>query len=126
LTLLFVLILFIPRPASAHVSDSLKITTRVSGQIRDTVSGQPLPPISIQFVNSKFGTASDKDGKFVLPAPGSFKPVLFSHIGYKSVNAPINAGQSNNLHISMAPGQTELGEVSTTSRLVTVIKTTLL
>jgi hypothetical protein len=89
-----------------------QIITRVTGQVTDAVSGQPLPSISIRYMSSGYGTSSDKQGKFVLGAPGSYTRVLFSYIGYQSVTKTIKAGQTNELQIRLHSSQTELKEVS--------------
>lgn len=85
--------------------------TRVTGQVTDAVSGQPLPSISVRYMSSRYGTSSDKDGKFALSANGSFTRVIFSYVGYQSVTKTINTGQSNELQIRLHTSETELKEV---------------
>lgn len=100
------------RDADRMNQTKAQIVTRVTGRVTDAVSGQPLPSISIRYMGSGYGTSSDKQGKFVLGAPGPYIRVLFSYAGYQSVTQTITAGQTNELQISLHSIQTELKEVS--------------
>jgi len=123
------LFILIPLYSVAQQRDSLKfkkdttsrnpltgLATRVSGQVTDAVSGQPIPFTSISFAGSAHGTSSDKQGKFTLTAPGNYNRVMFSNVGYLPVTKTIKPGQVNELQVHLTGSQTQLKEVSVTSR----------
>ena len=47
-------------------ASSMAQTTRITGTVSDAKSGEPLPFVNIAFVNSRIGTTSDIDGRFML------------------------------------------------------------
>jgi hypothetical protein len=128
------LFILIPLWGAAQQTDSLKIkkdslkrvedtirrnpltgpVTRVSGQVTDAVSGQPIPFTSINLVGSGYGSNSDRQGNFILNVMGGFNHVTFSHVGYQPVAKTINPGQVNKLQVRLTINQ-NLKEVSVTS-----------
>lgn len=97
-------------------STAQDVSTQVSGQVTDVVTGQPLSSINISFNGSHHNSRSDENGKFVLSAPGSFTRVTFSYVGYESVTKNIKPGQANELQIRLRSSQNQLNEVSISSK----------
>ncbi len=126
--LCFFALAIIPLLTTAQQKDSLKAiadtgkknnyqigtVTRVTGQVTNA-SGQPLPFISIGFTESSLVTSSDKQGKFILNAPGLFNSITFSYLGYQTVTKTIKPGQANNLNVRLQSSQTQLKEVLVSS-----------
>lgn len=58
----------------------------IQGQILDSLSGDPLPSATVGISGTTLGTASNKDGRFVLRIPDQLSDSLFfvSYVGYKS------------------------------------------
>lgn len=96
------------------ISDLSKpeVITQVIGRVVDAASGQPLYGINIRYINSEYGTSSDKEGKFNLSAKGAFNHILFSYIGYLSIIQAVKPGQKNEFEIRLKSAQTQLKEVS--------------
>lgn len=59
----------------------------LNGEIRDSLSGEPLPYATVEIFDLKTGTITDKDGKFTLQlASDDFNPdntIRFSYVGYE-------------------------------------------
>ena len=84
----------------------------ITGTVRSLDEGTPIPGVSIFFKGTTIGTTSDQDGKFVLNAPNKDAIVVFSFIGYKTLEIPLN-GQST-LEVSLE------SDISTLSEIVVV------
>lgn len=78
----------------------------------DAESKEPLPAVSIRYLSSRYGTSSDRQGKFVLSAKGMYTRVIFTYEGYDSVTRTIVANQKNELQIHLHISQTNLKDVS--------------
>jgi TonB-linked SusC/RagA family outer membrane protein len=63
---------------------------KVSGTITDK-SNEPLIGVNITVKGSQIGTISDFNGNYSLQAPDSKSVLVFSYIGYKSIERPIGA-----------------------------------
>ncbi len=62
---------------------------RVSGVVRDALTGDPVPFASIQLKDTMTGGSTDADGKYTVSVPGD-GILVFSSIGYLISEAPIN------------------------------------
>ena len=62
----------------------------VSGKVTD-VSGEPIPGVNVVIKGQNKGTATDFDGKYnIKVSPGNV--LVFSSIGYQTVEKPVNKG----------------------------------
>lgn len=84
---------------------------RIKGIVTDSVSGEPLPYVSIIVKGTTTGAATDLDGHFTLTAPASAsgKVLEVSYLGYSTKQVPLKSGQS--LSIQLAPTGIALNEV---------------
>ena len=84
---------------------------RIKGLVTDTVSGEPLPYVSIIVKGTTTGAATDLDGRFSLTVPSSAsgKMLEVSYLGYSTKQVPLKSGQS--LSIQLAPTGIALNEV---------------
>lgn len=98
-----VFLLLITVPAFAQQS--------VSGTVLDD-TGQPLPGVSILEKGTTNGATTDTDGKYTVNVSGSTSTLVFSFIGYKSIETPVN-GRST-LNITLEADVTALQEVIVT------------
>ncbi|HEY0654171.1 MAG TPA: TonB-dependent receptor [Chryseosolibacter sp.] len=98
-----VFLLLITVPAFAQQS--------VSGTVLDD-TGQPLPGVSILEKGTTNGATTDTDGKYTLNVGGSTSTLVFSFIGYKSLEAPVNGRTTVN--ITLEADVTALQEVIVT------------
>lgn len=86
------------------------------GKVTDG-TGKPLELANISLKNSNIGTVSNREGEYLLRIPAK-KPVVivFSSIGYKTVEKTINANEEQRveLNISLPQVNQEIGEVQIT------------
>ncbi|WP_281337491.1 SusC/RagA family TonB-linked outer membrane protein [Flavobacterium eburneipallidum] len=78
----------------------------VSGTVTDDAG--PLPGVSVLVKGTNKATSADLDGKYVISAKSN-DVLVFSFVGYKSVEKPIS-GKSN-INVSMAAESSQLNEV---------------
>jgi len=62
---------------------------RISGTITDLATGQPMPGVNIQFKGTTIGTISDMNGKYSISSPASATTIVFSFIGYQTMEVPL-------------------------------------
>lgn len=84
---------------------------RIKGLVTDSVSGEPLPYVSIIVKGTTTGAATDLDGRFSLTVPSSAsgKMLEVSYLGYSTKQVSLKSGQS--LSIQLAPTGIALNEV---------------
>jgi TonB-linked SusC/RagA family outer membrane protein len=61
----------------------------ISGKVTDE-NGDPVPGVNIFIKNTSTGTISEFDGAFQLAIPSEAQIIVFSYIGYLTVEEPIN------------------------------------
>ncbi|MCM1356362.1 MAG: DUF5686 and carboxypeptidase regulatory-like domain-containing protein [Staphylococcus sp.] len=85
----------------------------VKGVVRDSVSGESIPFVSILLKGTDRGVLTDDEGRYTLTTSLAFDSVMASAIGYetKTVRAPRTASESLNLDIALVPTGVLLGEV---------------
>jgi outer membrane receptor protein involved in Fe transport len=72
----------------------LLLAQSISGIIEDSDSQLPIEGVHIQVVNSSLGTASDGNGKFIIPDfPNGKHTIRISAVGYTTVERMINGGE---------------------------------
>ena len=85
------------------------------GTVVDSLSGQPLPGVSVGLVGQPAGTATDALGQFQLRnlRPGAVV-LRVAALGYRPVNQPLTllAGESRGRTIGLAPSNLNLAEVT--------------
>lgn len=83
------------------------ITGKVTG-----VNSDPIPGVNIFIRNTSTGTISEFDGTYKLSIPDSAQYIVFSYIGYLTVEEPIN--NRNIIDIVMAEDTKQLEEIVVT------------
>jgi len=100
---------------SVHAFANPKIEAINSVRVQQTISGMvsdasgPLPGASIVVKGTTNGTQTDFDGNYTLSGVANNAVLLFSYIGYKSVEIPVN-GQST-VNITLEEDASQLEEV---------------
>lgn len=97
------LIVIAPRQANENIV--------ISGRVL-TSDQQPLPGVSVSIKGSTTGTITNADGVYTLEAPAD-GTLVFSYIGYKSVEVPIN--NQSKLDVTMEEDLTNLDAVTVVS-----------
>ena len=90
------LIMILALTVSAAVS-AQNIT--VTGQVKDSSTGEGIPFASLQVKGTMVGTSTDLDGFYSISAPTD-GVLIFSSIGYVNVEAPVNGNSVVNVVLS--------------------------
>ncbi len=92
----------------------LFFTTVSSGQqrlIKGTVTstdGEPLPGVAVVVKNTNVGTITDVEGKYTIQVPAGAKVLVFSMVGFQTVEVPID---TNIINVVMKPSEEQIEEV---------------
>lgn len=80
--------------------------SQIKGVVKDSLTGQPIPYVSVWVENETIGTNAEENGTFTLDAKTA-KNIVFSALGYQTKVIP-----SNNINIVvLSPKAMELNEV---------------
>jgi hypothetical protein len=86
--------------------------TSVSGIVRDSLTGEALPYVSIIFKHSTLGAMSDDDGRFELQNDRGLDTITCYFLGYDTKDIALRPGEQNgSLEILLAPVSIQLSEV---------------
>ncbi|MBD3626718.1 SusC/RagA family TonB-linked outer membrane protein [Cyclobacterium sp.] len=85
----------------------------VSGKVTDQTDGLPLPGVSVLIKGTSTGTATDVDGNYSLNVPGAETVLVFSFLGFQTVEETV--GNRSTINISLAEDAAELSEVVVTA-----------
>lgn len=89
-----------------YANDAANIT-RVSGKVMDEM-GEALPGVTIKVKGTSIGTVTDASGNYTLQVPPVGPTIVFSFIGYETMERPAINGMMN---ISLKPSAKMLNEV---------------
>src|SRR5450759_4733746 len=71
---------------------------KVSGSITDS-NKDPLIGVNIKVSGEKTGTISDSNGKYTIQVPNATSALVFSYIGYKTVEKTVGTNTQINLSL---------------------------
>lgn len=102
---LIILILFcFATPALAQL--------RISGQVRDALSGEALPFVSVYIKNTTIGTTTDPEGRYQIKLSKLPDSLTVSFVGYLTQSKALKKGlPAQNLDFSLATASRSLQEV---------------
>ena len=86
----------------------------ISGLITDADNGEPLAGVNIVVLDQNEGAVSDFDGKFSIENFESGSTLIFSYIGYKTLNLKISSEDFldfKNINVSLESDFSELDEI---------------
>jgi TonB-dependent SusC/RagA subfamily outer membrane receptor len=63
---------------------------QVNGNVTSSGDNNPLPGVSVVVKGTSTGTTTDADGNYSVSVPDGSSTLIFSFIGYKSVEVPVN------------------------------------
>lgn len=85
----------------------------IHGRVTDREDGLPLPGVSIKIKGTQTGTQSGSDGRFSIKADGQAPVIIFTYIGYTTVE---QSAQGNNIiNISLKQLSNQLNDVIITA-----------
>lgn len=85
------------------------ITQQLSGTVRDTITGEALPGVSVGVEGTSLGANTDENGAFSLTLPGSSAVLVISYIGYETKRIPVS--NQTTISILLKKANTKLDEV---------------
>ncbi|WP_276374498.1 TonB-dependent receptor [Chryseolinea sp. H1M3-3] len=85
---------------------------KLSGQITDKSTGQPLPYVTVHIPGAEKGTISNENGEFeIKPLSAGQHLIHFSYIGYAAVAKKINLTNDISISIALEENSLELPEL---------------
>lgn len=90
------------------LSNTARAQLVVEGQVKDD-TGEPLVGVNILVKGINSGSITDSDGEFSIKAPNKNSTLVFSFIGFETLEFPLN-GKSN-IVVEMTSSATELDQV---------------
>ncbi|MBW6491992.1 MAG: SusC/RagA family TonB-linked outer membrane protein [Lentimicrobium sp.] len=85
----------------------------ITGTVTDSDDGFTLPGVSIQIKGTNLGTATDVNGLYRLNISGHSTSLIFSFIGYTTIEIPV--GERNVVNVTLYPEARRLEEVVVTA-----------
>ena len=74
---------------------------RITGVVTDAGDGQLLPGVSVHVKNSSIVTVTDIDGRYSITAPNGAAVLVFSYIGYKTVETVVGTRTVINVQLEV-------------------------
>ena len=88
-------------------SFSFSQTFSASGTVKSNVDAMPIPGVNIVVKNTSNGTVTDFDGNFVLSDVSAGSTLVFSYVGYQTLELPA----SSSMNVSLSEDNEALEEV---------------
>ncbi|MBC5994788.1 SusC/RagA family TonB-linked outer membrane protein [Pontibacter cellulosilyticus] len=98
---------------SALVPETMAQSRAITGKVTDATSGQPLPGVTVLVKGTTVGTATSADGTYTLNAPQGNNTLVFSFIGYQTIERAI--GANNTVNVALPINTQQLSEVVVTA-----------
>ena len=92
-----------------HSFNCLAQTATISGQVRDLTEGTELPGVNILVKGTSVGTITDVEGNFTLSAPADAETLVFSSVGYETLEVPID--NRSTIDVNLSPDIQSLSEI---------------
>jgi len=86
-----------------------KMARLITGKVLDDETNAPIPGVNIVVKNTTIGTVTDGEGKFSLSVPDEATTLIFSSIGYKTLE--VSLGSQVVLTVRLATEVTALKEI---------------
>lgn len=93
-----------PKLETLHKVEAFEL---VQGQVTDAETGDAMPGVNISVKGTMIGTSSDAEGRYSLNVPSLSDTLVFSFIGYQTMEVPISG--RTEVSIALQP-QTIVGE----------------
>lgn len=81
----------------------------LTGRVTDQVEGQPLPGVNVLIKGTTIGTVTDQDGKYSISIPTSAATLVFSFIGFQTMEVSI--GNKQVVDVQLSADVTQLSEI---------------
>ena len=95
--------------SSSNQIISIIVEKRINGTVTGADDNSPIPGVNVLLQGSTTGTVTDIDGNYSITVPDDAETLVFSSIGYETVEVRI--GSQSLIDISLAPAVAELEEI---------------
>ncbi|AKD02540.1 SusC/RagA family TonB-linked outer membrane protein [Pontibacter korlensis] len=85
----------------------------ITGKVTDATTSQPLPGVTVLVKGTTVGTATSADGSYTINVPEGNNTLVFSFIGYQTVERSIGSG--NTVNVGLPVNTQQLSEVVVTA-----------
>lgn len=69
------------------------VFSQIKGVVKDSLTGQPIPYVSIWSANENIGITSEENGTFAIPATEKTKQLIFSSLGFKKKTVSVSKAE---------------------------------
>ncbi len=94
------------------VSSAFAQKTIITGTVRDAVTKETLPYVSIFFNDTRIGTQTDIDGNFKISTNEDYNQLKFNYVGYEVLVKNIVVGQTQKIDVLLKSNAQSLNEVT--------------
>ncbi len=91
---------------------SIGQNTFLKGVVTDSITKEPLPFVSLVFVNTSIGTLTDFEGKYILQITKPISSLKVSYVGYKSVIVKVVNGKTQVINFKLVSEAIKLDVVT--------------
>jgi len=88
------------------------LVAQTKGVVKDSLSGNPIPYVSVWVENENIGTTSEENGEFSINVNNNNKNLIFSALGFKKKT--LKVGEAN--EVNLVPVTLDLPEVMISNR----------
>ncbi|MFP4505469.1 MAG: SusC/RagA family TonB-linked outer membrane protein [Cyclobacteriaceae bacterium] len=109
-------------PIAENLLASLKVTSDqlakdpqrvISGKVTDGDNNDPLPGVNVLVKGTTIGSITDVEGNYSIDAPDDADVLIFSLVGYKTLEVQIN--NRSTINVELGASIQELGEIVVTA-----------
>jgi hypothetical protein len=86
-------------------------TTKITGTITDSISGEPIPFVNVYLKGTSVGATTGFDGNFSIKTTVKSDSLFISYIGYKPVRLKVNYGAYQHFDVKLQNSNIELAAV---------------
>ena len=83
------------------------VSAQIKGVVKDSISGKPIPFVSVWSENQNIGTTSEENGEFTINTNEKSKKLLFSALGFEKKSVKISEAKN----VKLTPVDYQLDEV---------------
>lgn len=85
--------------------------TVIKGIVKDSITGDPLPYVSVLLEGTTVGTTTGVDGDFYISTSSKARKVQVSYLGYATKTLDVAPGKKYNFKVQLVPSTITLNEV---------------
>ena len=85
--------------------------TTIKGSVKDSITGEHLPYVSIIVKGTTIGSTTDQNGRFLFTSNSKVRTIVVSYLGYQDKTLRVVLGRVNNIDIELVPTSIALDEV---------------